>query len=141
MFFCTFAIQTNVDLAEYTFYGLMCDDMMFMQTRVNQKLRCLLDYFESFLSVPLSGVLTISRNCLCEEAIAADAWTNCGFVMKDLTVRQSGGIEDAKVGLLIDFANEYVGGGIGEIAATVDYESRLPRKMLARTDLPPPFVK
>lgn len=53
-----------------------------------------------------------------------DEWLHCNLRLCDLEVKETGGIEDDTEHLQVDFANEYIGGGVltsGQVQVSYKY--------------------
>jgi Poly (ADP-ribose) glycohydrolase (PARG) len=74
------------------------------------KLRCLLGYFERLASSSPAGVLSTERLVL--PARSEVAWFDDPAALTALEVSPHGSIEDAAAHRQVDFANQYLGGGV-----------------------------
>ena len=72
MFYCTILPQKHADLGEFLFYGLMCDDMVDCQFAINEKLPCILNFFEACMIKESEGLMTVARMVLPIKAEASE---------------------------------------------------------------------
>eukprot|EP01022_Parablepharisma_sp_SALTPOND_P033076 TRINITY_DN88147_c0_g1_i1.p1 TRINITY_DN88147_c0_g1~~TRINITY_DN88147_c0_g1_i1.p1 ORF type:complete len:553 (+),score=61.51 TRINITY_DN88147_c0_g1_i1:96-1661(+) len=109
------APRKDYDLGEHRFYGLMCDDMTFCQFAINEKLPFIFTYFEAIMKEEPEGVITIFRNCLTyeeREAYNLEKWLSSEKPMLEMELKPKTKIEEQHAALQVDFANQYIGGGI-----------------------------
>uniref|UniRef100_A0A7I4KG98 poly(ADP-ribose) glycohydrolase n=1 Tax=Brugia malayi TaxID=6279 RepID=A0A7I4KG98_BRUMA len=105
-FFCTFPSRNTVsnDLPSVNFYRLFS----LYSTNAVEKLRCLMHYFHMISKKMPTGLLTIRR-----QNDVAQKWSSMNLPLSKLYVSHTGTIEDDGHGMLqVDFANEYIGGGV-----------------------------
>jgi len=74
------------------------------------KLRCLLEYFDRIADALPLGQVEIQRVVV--RARSAEDWGADGSSLTPLEVRAEGAIEDASGHRQVDFANQYLGGGV-----------------------------
>ncbi len=79
------------------------------------KLRCVLAYFDRTYEAPPRGRFVVER--VVAPARTPMEWAMDAAPLTPLTVDPTGSIEDADGHLQVDFANEYLGGGVLERAA------------------------
>ncbi|CAG9533606.1 unnamed protein product [Cercopithifilaria johnstoni] len=105
-FFCTFPSRNIVsnELPSVNF----CRLFSLRSANAVEKLRCLMHYFHMISKKMPTGLLTIRRqNDLAKE------WSSMHLPLSKLYVSHTGTIEDDGHGMLqVDFANEYIGGGV-----------------------------
>ncbi|KAM3725439.1 Poly(ADP-ribose) glycohydrolase [Dirofilaria immitis] len=105
-FFCTFPSRNvvNNDLPAVNF----CRLFSLRSANVVEKLRCLMHYFHMVSKKMPTGLLTIRR-----QNGSAQNWSSMHLPLSELYVSHTGTIEDDGHGMLqVDFANEYIGGGV-----------------------------
>ncbi|KAF7639310.1 hypothetical protein Mgra_00001272 [Meloidogyne graminicola] len=76
-----------------------------------EKLKCILHYFSQFIKNPPNGTLSIVRQKLsCEDE---PIWDQLEVPLSNLTALSNGRIENEGENMTqVDFANEYIGGGV-----------------------------
>uniref|UniRef100_A0A915PYA7 poly(ADP-ribose) glycohydrolase n=1 Tax=Setaria digitata TaxID=48799 RepID=A0A915PYA7_9BILA len=105
-FFCTFPSRNIVsnELPSVNF----CRLFSLRTTNVMEKLRCLMHYFHIVSKKMPTGLLTFRR-----QHDSAPKWSSMHLPLSKLYVIPTGRIEDDGHGMLqVDFANEYIGGGV-----------------------------
>ncbi|VDM14728.1 unnamed protein product [Wuchereria bancrofti] len=105
-FFCTFPSRNTIsnELPSVNFYRLFS----LYSTNAVEKLRCLMHYFHMISKKMPTGLLTIRR-----QNDVAQKWSSMNLPLSKLYVSHTGTIEDDGHGMLqVDFANEYIGGGV-----------------------------
>lgn len=115
-FFCTFPRRnTSRKVSEYNTYpdinfsGLFTGDAS--SPSLQEKLKCLMHYFQRVCSKVPDGVVTFSRNYIPPSHLPH--WSKETARLPRLHVSSSGTIEDQGHGMLqMDFANKYIGGGV-----------------------------
>eukprot|EP00041_Stephanoeca_diplocostata_P012207 m.203741 g.203741 ORF g.203741 m.203741 type:complete len:496 (+) comp18858_c1_seq4:194-1681(+) len=79
------------------------------------KLQCILHFFDHTRTAPLAGSVVYSRHVTPPERTREDFWSTCDAPLNAVVLRPKGcSIDDAdpKTVLHMDFANEYLGGGV-----------------------------
>ncbi|EFO25964.2 Poly(ADP-ribose) glycohydrolase [Loa loa] len=105
-FFCTFPSRNTVsnELPPINFWRLFS----LHSANAVEKLRCLMHYFHMVSKKMPTGLLTIRR-----QNDSAQEWSSMHLPLSKLYVSHTGTIEDDGHGMLqVDFANEYIGGGV-----------------------------
>ncbi|KAK6750088.1 hypothetical protein RB195_002213 [Necator americanus] len=74
------------------------------------KLRFILNYFSSVLKKMPTGCVSFRREVISQDEIPN--WEECEIPMPLVAVASDGSIEDSHGCLQVDFANEYIGGGV-----------------------------
>ncbi|BES88115.1 poly(ADP-ribose) glycohydrolase [Nesidiocoris tenuis] len=111
-FLCTFPRRNSTTaqsaLPSINFYRLFqCDSL----DRVQQKLKCFVNYFRRIVGERPSGVVTYTRRHVRQSELPR--WSNSDAKLCQLHVSSSGTIEDEGGGMMeVDFANQNVGGGV-----------------------------
>uniref|UniRef100_A0A2K6W0V6 poly(ADP-ribose) glycohydrolase n=1 Tax=Onchocerca volvulus TaxID=6282 RepID=A0A2K6W0V6_ONCVO len=105
-FFCTFPNRNIVsnELPSVNF----CRLFSLRSANVVEKLRCLMHYFHMISKKMPTGLLTIRR-----QNGSAPNWSSVHLPLSELYVSHTGTIENDGHGMLqVDFANEFIGGGV-----------------------------
>ncbi|CAF0972817.1 unnamed protein product [Didymodactylos carnosus] len=115
-FFCLFPRRQEQHGTEYERYQNPNFNTMFFGSRHGpsstklEKLRSLLHYFTRITELMPVGVLSFSRYCLPENGIPD--WNKSKNTMCKLHLTKNKSIEDMHGFIQVDFANEYIGGGV-----------------------------
>lgn len=115
-FFCTFPRRnTSRKVSEFNTYPDINFSGLFMGNAANpslqEKLKCLMHYFQRVCSKVPEGVVTFSRNYVSPSHLPQ--WSKETARLPRLHVSSCGTIEDQGHGMLqMDFANKYIGGGV-----------------------------
>ncbi|CAN1827409.1 Poly(ADP-ribose) glycohydrolase 1 [Linum perenne] len=113
--FCLFPVDDRRanDLPAINFDHLFAS--LYSSYRENQenKIKCIIHYFERICSVRPAGFVSFERKVICLEQVSkADFWGKSVIRLCPFEVRQAGLIEDQSDGALeVDFANKRLGGG------------------------------
>ncbi|MFH4981007.1 hypothetical protein AB6A40_007716 [Gnathostoma spinigerum] len=105
-FFCTFPCRTSHDrsLPLINFNHLFD----YRTGRATEKLKCIFHYFHTISKHMPTGVLTYRRQSALEPN-----WSGQTCQLQELLVDEKGTIEDDGYGMLqVDFANQFIGGGV-----------------------------
>ncbi|XP_057682985.1 poly(ADP-ribose) glycohydrolase [Corythoichthys intestinalis] len=109
-FFCTFP-RRNSRRSEYANYPDINFFRLFegSSSRKTEKLKTLMCYFKSIIEQKPTGVVTFTRKSL---EYPPD-WESSETLLTKLHIASEGTIEDEGYGMLqVDFANQFVGGGV-----------------------------
>nr|XP_018914273.1 PREDICTED: poly(ADP-ribose) glycohydrolase-like [Bemisia tabaci] len=117
-FFCTFPSRNTLkQTAEYSNYPDINFNRLFgcgrgdKEPSVQEKLKCIMNYFRRVVNDPPTGVVTFSRYYVVKEALPN--WAEVQSKLPRLHISSEGTIEDEGQGMLqVDFANKFVGGGV-----------------------------
>lgn len=74
------------------------------------KLRCILTYFDRIADFPPQGSILIER--IVTSPLTRDDWLRDDGSLTEFTIHPTGGIEDTINHRQVDFANQYIGGGV-----------------------------
>lgn len=116
-FFCTFPRRNSTKKgSEYAAYPDINFNRLFQSgdvdsNSVQEKLKCILNYFRRICVRAPDGVVTFSRRFIPPESLPN--WNKSSKPLPKMHITSSGYIEDEGAGMLqVDFANKYVGGGV-----------------------------
>ncbi|XP_039276778.1 poly(ADP-ribose) glycohydrolase isoform X2 [Nilaparvata lugens] len=115
-FLCTFPRRnTAKSLSEYSSFPDINFNRLFSaggrQDNIQEKLKCLINYFRRVCTKCPEGLVTFSRHHVPENQLPV--WSKSKAVLPLLHVTSDGTIEDEGSGMLqLDFANKYIGGGV-----------------------------
>jgi poly(ADP-ribose) glycohydrolase len=107
-FFCTF----TGDLCDFHFAFILSSYRHAEYDGSSQynKVRCIIHYFDRLSrdSFPNDEFITYHRRVIKQSP----SWSSSSAPLCDLVIRKEGSIDDATDSTMIDFANEYLGGGV-----------------------------
>lgn len=109
-FFCLLKEkQKGVEMIDYNMILL---HEVFSENVMQSKILSYLQYFISVTNRSPEGHILVGRNTAKENVHST--YANSKARMKEVVVKDAGGIEDSVEAVQIDFANEYIGGGCME---------------------------
>lgn len=111
-FFCTFPERDIYDNPEcMPFFNF---NTLFSGTGLPgpqlEKLKCIFNYFRRVTSEMPIGIVTFSRQCL--QSNHVPVFDESTKPLRQVLIREEGTIEDCTGAVQMDFANEYIGGGV-----------------------------
>ena len=116
-FFCTFPRRNSTKRnSEYAAFPDINFNRLFQSgdsdsNSVQEKLKCIINYFRRIGSSAPQGVVTFCRKYLSSSSFPN--WSKSRKFLPKLHITSTGYIEDEGCGMLqVDFANKYIGGGV-----------------------------